>query len=100
MYPDKFTRDRRLTWVRARSQARFRNEAWNLTFEDFCAFWPTETIWNQRGRQPDNLVLFRLDTKHPWQADNCRVITRQEHLRAKVARKMGYALDHYNKEEI
>lgn len=92
-HPDEFTRARKLAWSRARSQAVFREEPWNLPFEDFCDFWSNQTLWNQRGRQRDCLVLYRKDTDKPWSKDNCELITRYEQFWRTVYKRMEYTDD-------
>ncbi len=100
LYPDKFTNDRRLVWCRSRSQARYRGEEWSLSFDDFCRLWSTESLWLQRGRHNDGLVLFRYDAVQPWQLTNCCIITRVNQLRISAARKAGKSDETYLKEAI
>jgi len=90
LYPgDKFTTDRRLAWVRSRSQAWFRYEDWELTFEEYCTFFNSINRFYSRSRKSDGLVLTRLDSKKPWSKENCCIITRINQLRANRAAMAG-----------
>lgn len=75
-YTDGFTNARRLAWLRSSAQARFRNEAWSLTFDEFCHFWSSENLWARRGRSTQDLVLTRIDVSQGWTTANCVIITR------------------------
>lgn len=89
-YQDQFTWERKLAWVRSKSQAEYRNEQWNLSFAEFChGFWNTEERWILRGRQGTDLVLTRYDTEKPWNKDNCCLMPRRDHIHAKNRRQRG-----------
>lgn len=66
-------------FLRARAQARFRGESWQLTFEDFERTW--QGRWHLRGRGPDRLCMARLDPDQAWTVPNIELITRSEHCR-------------------
>lgn len=93
-YPDKFTNDRRLTWLRSRSQAHYRNEIWALTFEEYCTFWNSESRYNQRGKQSQSLVLTRFDPNDPWDTDNCCIIDRKTQTSIALKRRHNIKVDH------
>lgn len=86
-YKDQFLHDCNLAFVRSRAQARFRNEPWDLTLEQYMVFWRDEDRWGQRGRKPHDLVLTRLDPDEAWDKDNCCIITRQQQLEINVRRR-------------
>lgn len=67
-----------LAWMRAKAQANFRGETWELTFEDFCGIW--DPYWHNRGRAVDNVCLCREDPTEGWTKDNSVIMTRLEHL--------------------
>lgn len=71
-------------WLCAKAQANFRKEGWTLPFEDFYQMWRND--WDNRGRQPENMCMTRLDKDAPWELGNVIVITRKEHLQ-----EQGYA---------
>lgn len=100
MYADKFTNDRRLAWVRSKSQARFRGEQWDLTFAEFCQFWNTEDKFRQRGRSPENLVLTRRDNTGSWDRNNCCIITRESQLMVSRYNQLGKDPEEFFKDAI
>ena len=97
---DPFTHARNLAFQRSACQARYRNEEWQLTFEEFCHFWNNEALWAQRGRKVEALVLTRWDTEKPWNTKNCCIITRGDQLLAKIERYWGNDDSEYFKDAI
>ena len=65
-----FESARRRTYTASRCQARFRNEAWELTFEDWCEFWPTEQEFSRRSRHSNGVCLTREDRQQGWSRTN------------------------------
>lgn len=85
-YKDPFDHERHTPWLRAKAQAKYQGEEWNLSFEDYCYFW-TEQAWSLRGRGPTDLVMIRLDTDKGWSVENCRITTRKEQVMRTVEKK-------------
>jgi hypothetical protein len=75
--PDPLRHDKFVGWHRHRSQALYRREPYELSFEDFEQAWGM--LWHQRGRHRNDYCLTRRDAKDPWSKDNTQVITRGEH---------------------
>jgi hypothetical protein len=73
--PDPIEHDKYYGWKKHQAQARFRNEEYELTWEDWQQLWPTE-LWLQRGRLKDNYTMYRRTNDLPWSSDNV-VICRQ-----------------------
>lgn len=83
--PDKELHDKYHPWQVAKAQANFRDEAWELSFDDYCSLW--EGHWDNRGRTPDNVCMTRKDPDGAWDFNNCEIITRKEHfLRVSASR--------------
>lgn len=97
---DPFEVERRKAYSRAKCQADFRQEIWELTYEDFCVFWPNKQRWNQRGRSLENLVLARYDDTAGWTRSNVAQITRSDQLQVKVLRKQGKDYARYFQEAL
>jgi hypothetical protein len=76
-------------FLRARSQAWYRNEDWHLEFEDWCEFWPIE-LWYLRGRGSSDLCLVRRDLRDGWSKTNCVVVTRKTQIQRTNSRKAGH----------
>ena len=86
--PDYYLHELYYAHQKHRSQARYRGEAYNLTWEDWQAIWSNPTDFHNRGRKPEDLTLTRVDPDQPWELSNCVVMTRLEQLRAAMAYKM------------
>jgi hypothetical protein len=80
MYKDPFEHERHMPFLRSRSQATYRGEKWELTFEEFCKLWNTPQLWHQRGRASQSLTLTRKNAKESWRFDNVEIITRREQI--------------------
>lgn len=78
--------DQFVAFGRARAQALFRGEAWDLAFDQFVQIWGPD--WNRRGRASEDLCMTRADPDLPWSEHNAELITRSEHNRRCSARKM------------
>jgi hypothetical protein len=75
-------RDRALGFYRARAQAEFRYEDWELTLAQWCEIWPDD-IWACRGREVDDLCMTRTDLDGAWSMDNVVLMTRADQLKRK-----------------
>jgi hypothetical protein len=95
VYISDFDNARRKAFVRSRSQAWFRGETWELTWEDYQVFWKTTSRWARRSRRIDGLVLTRRDWQGVWNRDNCCIITRKAHLGANGSNRVGNPTEQY-----
>jgi hypothetical protein len=75
--PDEYKHKMYQPWLCAKAQANFREEEWNLPFEDYFAAW--DGLWEQRGRDSDNLCMTRIEYDGAWEKSNIEIITRKEH---------------------
>ncbi len=80
LYKDPFDHVRHNAWLKHRSQARYRNEPYELECQDFFTLWPTEEMWARRGKLPDSLCMVRADTTLPWSLSNTLVVERYAQL--------------------
>lgn len=74
---DEYKHNMYVPWMKSKAQANFRNEEWNLSFNDFFNIWNGK--WHERGRKGHNLCLARVDSNKPWQSDNIALMTIKEH---------------------
>lgn len=74
-------------WQMSKAQANYRGEEWALEFEDFYQLWKDD--WHNRGRDPDNVCMSRLDPEGAWDADNAVIITRKEQLQRNGFQRRG-----------
>ena len=75
--PDLQTHLQYRAYVQQRNQARWREETWTLTLEQYQHLWTEH--WAERGRTSQSYMMTRIDADLPWDRTNCCVITRQQH---------------------
>ena len=86
-----------------KAQAKFRQESFELTFDDYKEAWGEHYI--KRGRTENSLNLTRINDKEAWKPDNLKLIkrvlnlttVRQENLKQQQQRKKSKVLDFLNK---
>lgn len=76
--PNPLTREKYYAFLKHRSQASYRKETYNLSWEDWQSFW-NDDDFVKRGRKVDDLCLTRYNFNLAWDIDNCVVCTRREH---------------------
>lgn len=62
-------KEQRRAFAIQQSQAKFRKEEYNLTFEEFALLWNDK--WHLRGMNSQSLCLTRVNTSKAWSIDNC-----------------------------
>ena len=77
--PDKETHAKYMPFLKAKAQANYRQEGWNMVFDEWLVLWNDK--WHNRGRASTDYCLTRIDYEKPWSLNNCEVIERKEHLR-------------------
>jgi hypothetical protein len=78
-------KEQRLSWNRMKAQAKFRDEPWDISWEEFRTIWATK--WHQRGRDITSLCLTRIDWNEPWTVANTQIVTRLAHVRMQGQQK-------------
>lgn len=68
-----------LAWLQMKAQASYREESFELTFEDFQRLW--QKNWDRKGRASDDFCLTRQDPMGAWSPENTLCVRRVEHLR-------------------
>jgi hypothetical protein len=76
-YPDPIEHEQHIAWLRAKAQAAYRLEDWELTLPEFMKIWGRKK-WLNRGRASDALAMARIDWFKPWSKDNVKIMTRCE----------------------
>jgi hypothetical protein len=79
--PDPVMHEMYYAWAKHKSQANYRKEDYDLTWEDWQVIWANHDDFLRRGRKPDDLALTRKDYEKPWTLSNCEVVTRLEQIR-------------------
>lgn len=93
--PDEFKHSMYMPWMRAKAQAKFRDEPWDLSFEEFYELWKDD--WHQRGRGPDDVCMTRDDIDGVWDKKNTIIITRHEHLIRQSVTRASQGMKYYKK---
>ena len=95
MFPDSWRsgsdlvmHDMYYAWLKHKSQAAYRNEAYSLSWEEWQTVWGNPVNFLNRGRKPEDLTITRIDDDGAWDIDNVQLMTRLEQLRKAMARKM------------
>jgi len=86
--PDRYVVETRVGFSRAKCQADYRNEVWQLTIEDWREFW-TRELWPRRGRTTNAICITRRDYEKPWSRYNCCLVDRFDAIRVAKARQAG-----------
>jgi hypothetical protein len=84
--PDPIDHAIHTAWARARAQAHFRNETWELTYEQYLHIWRPN--WHLRGRAVDQLCMTRTDWTGAWCVQNVELVTRREALIRQAAERL------------
>lgn len=91
-YANDFQNNLFICWHRARSQAHYRKEQWELSIEDWFYLWQPD-LWARRGKTRNSLCMVRIDRNKSWNLNNVQIITRLAQLRDKnkhnIGRKIG-----------
>lgn len=85
--PDELLHEQYYAFLKQRAQARFRREAWNLSFEQFHQIWAQD--WHRRGRASSDMCMTRDDYDLPWDLSNVTIVPRHEHVRRSWVVKMA-----------
>lgn len=84
--PDPTLHGQYTAWSRARAQAQFRGEDWQLTWPDWREIWGDQ--WHRRGRHRHSLMLMRRDWHEPWTVANCFLARRENYHYQQLERKL------------
>jgi hypothetical protein len=76
--PDPTLKDMNLSFLRMRAQCKYRNEPFELTFDDYRDIWSGS--WHRRGRTNGSLNITRIHKDEPWTRSNTHLVTRINNL--------------------
>lgn len=66
-------------FTQQRNQALYRDEGWELAWEDWIALWKPK--WHLRGRSAESMCMVRKDYTKTWSLDNVELVMRGDHVR-------------------
>lgn len=67
--------------LRARAQANFRGEGWEISEQDYIDLWRRDDRYLRKGRTTGSLCLVRIDLEKSWHLDNVEIVERHKHFR-------------------
>lgn len=79
-FTDPIERNLRISWNRARAQARSRSQDWTISWEEYYYLWTVNGDVYRKGRASDSLCLARKDPTKSWTYDNVSLVSRGAHL--------------------
>lgn len=74
--PDPVIKQHRLRWSRAKAQAKFWQQPWDLSWEDFLDL--LKTAPGDWGRSMTDYNIARIDTTKGWNINNVKMMTRAQ----------------------
>jgi hypothetical protein len=86
--PDQYGHKLFVDCQKARAQAKFRGEDWQISEQDYIDLWMDRDQHLSKGRGRYDLTMTRIDPEKAWTVDNVHIITRIEHLRKSNRRKI------------
>lgn len=79
--PDPKLHSMLIPYLRHKAQAKFRNEPFEVTFEEWSKLW--WNMWEQRGRKPHEFCMTREDEDGAWTLKNILIISREDHFKSR-----------------
>jgi len=81
---DPIKKDQNFAYTKWTAQARYRNEEYSLTLDEYCALWNKKipytevTYWSKKGRKRHDYSMARKDRDKEWCVSNIVILTRPE----------------------
>jgi len=97
--PDPRRHAQYYAWLKHKSQAHYRGELHELTWDQWETIWNTDGHWERRGRSREDLCLTMLDPECGWHIANVEIMTRLEQLQLLGYAKTGQLRGHYIKKD-
>tara|TARA_S200002703_G_scaffold22701_1_gene19405 strand:+ start:2113 stop:2493 length:381 start_codon:yes stop_codon:yes gene_type:complete len=85
----------RVKFLRHRCQAKYRDEPYKLTYDDFLTVWYDSKQWQRAGLRKNTYQMKRLDAKLPWQKDNVIVVQHHWRLTNTPIHSLTYSVSRY-----
>jgi hypothetical protein len=88
-YPDPIDNKLFLDWMRAKAQAAYFNQEWDITQTDYILLWRINDRYKNKGRANEHFCLVRKDYELGWTMNNVQIVTRLEHYQICSREKIG-----------
>ena len=92
--------DWRVKFLRHRCQAKYRGEAYQLTYTDFLTVWYNSQQWQRAGLRKNAYQMKRIDASKPWHVDNVTVVQHHWRLVNKPIHKLTYTVHRYADKDL
>jgi|DEB0MinimDraft_10_1074344.scaffolds.fasta_scaffold83585_2 hypothetical protein len=83
-FQDPVIKSLRLSYIRARCQAKHRGQCWEIEFDDYLEIWRDGKDYRMPGRGKSDLNMVRKDFGKGWTLDNVEILNRRENLRQRM----------------
>jgi len=93
--PCPITRDQNTAFLKHRAQAKYRNEEYLLSFQDYKFYWDAcipftkETYWSKRGPKGTNMNMRRKDPTKAWSLNNIEFRLRSQIFKRAMAKNVN-----------
>lgn len=84
---DAVKTDAYMKYLRAKAQAKYRKEHWDLTFDQWWTPWEASGKWQERTNGKTGYCMIQINPELGWIESNLAVITREEHLKTQHGRR-------------
>ena len=88
-YPDPIDHKLFMDCMRARAQAWYMGQEWEITEDEYIAMWREGDLYQRKGRHNEDYCMVRKNYDLPWTLDNVQIITRLEHYQICSREKIG-----------
>jgi hypothetical protein len=88
-YPDDIDTKLFMDCMRARAQAKYFDQEWTITEDEYIGLWRTNDLYREKGRHNHQYCLVRKDYEKGWHLDNVHIITRGDHYQICSKEKIG-----------
>jgi hypothetical protein len=85
----------RMKFLRHRCQAKYRNEPYELTYDDFLTVWYDSGVWQRAGVHTNSYQMKRIDAGKPWHKHNVTMVQHHWRLVGKPIHQLTYAVHRY-----
>jgi len=90
----------RVKFLRHRCQAKYRKEAYKLSYDDFLTVWYDSGQWQRAGLRTNTYQMKRLNPKLPWQTNNVTIVQHHWRLVNKPIHQLTYTVSRYADEDL
>lgn len=79
-------KEMRLCYARMKAQAKYRNELFCLTYDEYKSLWTIDK-WYSKGRSSNALSMSRVDPEGPWDMWNVVIESRASYVKRTLTKE-------------